>query len=257
VRSLSIVTINRNNSIGLEKTLTSIFEQSYAAIELIIIDGASTDGSVNVINEKMSNIDSCIQVSAISEQDSGIYNAMNKGLANATGDYIFFLNSGDTLVNNRVVENVFSLIDAEDVVYGNICLNIAGRLKIVKSNPEINFFERYQHDVPPQPATFIKTEKIRQIGGFDESYRIVSDVALIMKLFSNKNLKYRFVDMPITIFDLNGVSSKSENEVLVRNERRHLILSNYPSYIDDFENIYRQNESIFIRKFKDLFSCLF
>jgi glycosyltransferase involved in cell wall biosynthesis len=191
VHSLTIVTINRNNSTGLQETLTSIVNQTYSAINLVVVDGASSDDSLKVI-DKITNNNSKMQVCVISEKDNGIYNAMNKGINHSDGDYIFFLNSGDRFLEENVVENVFSQVDKEDVVYGNICLSVRGKIKVLNSNPEIRFFDRYQHDMPPHPAIFIKTNKIREIGGFNERYKIVSDVALIMTLFSDKNLKYRF-----------------------------------------------------------------
>ncbi len=191
MHSLTIVTINRNNSTGLQETLTSIVNQTYSAINLVVVDGASSDDSLKVI-DKITNNNSKMQVCVISEKDNGIYNAMNKGINHSDGDYIFFLNSGDRFLEENVVENVFSQVDKEDVVYGNICLSVRGKIKVLNSNPEIRFFDRYQHDMPPHPAIFIKTNKIREIGGFNERYKIVSDVALIMTLFSDKNLKYRF-----------------------------------------------------------------
>lgn len=246
MHSLTIVTINRNNSTGLQETLTSIVNQTYSAINLVVVDGASSDDSLKVI-DKITNNNSKMQVCVISEKDNGIYNAMNKGINNSDGDYIFFLNSGDRFLDENVVENVFSQVDKEDVVYGNICLSVRGKIKVLNSNPEIRFFDRYQHDMPPHPAIFIKTTKIRDIGGFNERYKIVSDVALIMTLFSDKNLKYKFIDMPITVFDSNGVSSKYENKDLIYKERRHFILNHYPNYLDDFESIYEKKNSLLSR----------
>ncbi len=249
VLSLTIVTINRNNSIGLQKTLKSIIAQTYSRIELIIVDGASSDNSMEVVNDIIASNVRGFQLITISEPDSGIYNAMNKGLKYATGDYIFFLNSGDVFIDNQVVETVFSEINNEDVIYGNICIEQNNKIKILHSNPQIQFFDKYQHDMPPHPATFVRRTKISELGGFDEEYRIISDVILIMKLFSDRNIKYKFLDIPITFFNLDGISSQSSNELLIYKERRNFIISNYPKYLNDFENIYTYKKIIYRFKF--------
>ena len=245
VHSLSIVTINRNNSIGLKKTLVSIVKQTYSRIELIIVDGASCDDSLDVVKSVIASSNGQIKFITISEHDSGIYNAMNKGLKYATGEYIFFLNSGDIFFDNQVIEHVVSNFNNEDVIYGNICVTQDGNIKVLKSNPEIRFFEKYQHDMPPQPATFFRKVKILEIGGFDERYKIVSDVLFIMKLFNNKYLNYKFIDMPITVFDLSGVSSRLENEILIFNERKNFILEYFPNYFDDFEKFYSWKKLVY------------
>ena len=100
---LSIITINLNNAQGLEKTIKSVVSQTYSDYEYIIIDGASTDGSVDVIQEYRNKI-----TYWVSEPDTGIYNAMNKGILKATGEYCQFLNSGDILVDNNVTERMLS-----------------------------------------------------------------------------------------------------------------------------------------------------
>ena len=98
---LSIVTINRNNANGLEKTMQSVASQSFKEFEYIVVDGASTDGSVDVIRSHEAD---CAHLKWVSEPDSGIYNAMNKGLQMATGDYVQILNSGDCLAASDVMD---------------------------------------------------------------------------------------------------------------------------------------------------------
>ena len=131
---LSIITINYNNAKGLRQTMSSVLEQSFADYEYIVIDGGSSDGSVQIIEEfenqfKSSNAGSDLNhrlsFQWISESDNGIYNAMNKGIALAKGDYCFFLNSGDYLVSKTVLESVFSENPTEDIIFGNllVCRN--------------------------------------------------------------------------------------------------------------------------------------
>ena len=112
--NLSIITINRNNAAGLRKTIESVVSQTYTDFDYIIIDGASTDESVDVIKEYADRI-----TYWVSEPDTGIYNAMNKGILKANGEYCLFLNSGDWLYDNDVLNDVFSISPTEDIVYGN------------------------------------------------------------------------------------------------------------------------------------------
>ena len=102
---LSIITINLNNCAGLQKTLDSVFAQTFTDYEYLVIDGGSTDGSAELIKKQENKFVYCV-----SEKDNGIYHAMNKGIRKATGDYLLFLNSGDYLVNDEVLSNCSSPI---------------------------------------------------------------------------------------------------------------------------------------------------
>ena len=111
---LSVITINMNNRKGLERTIKSVVCQIFADFEYIVIDGASVDGSADVIREYADKIHYWI-----SEPDTGIYNAMNKGILQAKGDYCLFLNSGDALYTTTVLEEVFNQNFSEDIIIGN------------------------------------------------------------------------------------------------------------------------------------------
>lgn len=234
---ISIVTINWNNKEGLEKTIESVIKQTYTNIEYIIIDGASTDGSVDIIDSNKEKF-----AYWVSEPDKGIYNAMNKGLEKATGAYILFLNSGDYLANNLVIETIINKVkDEEDVFYGNIGVYQKGRLHEINSASKVEYFKRYQHNLPPHPAIFIKSNLLRDCGGFNESFKVISDVILIAKIFSSEKTSYKFVNMLVTIFDTDGLSSKMENQNLIYEERKRFVSQEYPQYLDDFEMIYKQS----------------
>ncbi|WP_302015691.1 glycosyltransferase family 2 protein, partial [uncultured Akkermansia sp.] len=111
----SIITINLNNREGLRKTILSVLEQKCRDFEYIVIDGASTDGSIDVIREYEHSI-----TSWISEKDSGIYNAMNKGLARAGGEYIYFLNSGDFFYSPHVLSEIHGMDTVFDILCGRV-----------------------------------------------------------------------------------------------------------------------------------------
>jgi len=110
---LTIITIVYNNVRDIERTINSVLNQTYKKIEYIIIDGKSTDGTLNIIEKYKSNISKII-----SEPDQGIYDAMNKGLALATGDYVLFMNSGDEIYDEQTVQNVFDSAPGADIYYG-------------------------------------------------------------------------------------------------------------------------------------------
>lgn len=234
---VSIVTINWNNKEGLEKTIRSVINQSYSDLEYIVIDGGSNDGSIEIINKYSDKI-----TFWSSEPDKGIYNAMNKGLAKARGVYVLFLNSGDYLANDQVIETLMRDVQDEDVIYGNIGVYQNGNIKEILSASHVYYNIKYQHDLPPHPATFIKGALLRQYGGFDEGYKIIADVVLISKVFSSANIKYNHFNGLVTIFDLHGISSKGDNQKKIYEERKRFIINEFPHYINDFEKIYSNSK---------------
>ena len=207
MKKISIITINKNNAVGLEKTIQSVISQSYTNIEYIIVDGASRDGSVDVIKKYADSISGFI-----SETDNGLYNAMNKGIKMASGDYIFFLN---------IIKN--------------------------PATPVVEYYKRYQHDIPPQPALFVKRELFSKVNNFDESYRIIADVVFVSRLFSDKNLAYKHIDEIISIFDTTGISSQHANQEMIYLERRRFIETEFPQYLQEFEKVYQKS---FLSKLK-------
>jgi glycosyltransferase involved in cell wall biosynthesis len=163
---LSIITVNLNNAKGLLKTIKSVYTQTYEEFEYILIDGGSEDGSINMIEKYTDKI-----TYFTSESDNGIYEAMNKGVKKAKGEYCLFLNSGDWLVNDSVLEEAFCVFpDNIDIVYGNI--NVDG---LVKKYPGYLSFNYFLFDSLPHPASFIKKSLFNQYGGYDEGLGIVSD----------------------------------------------------------------------------------
>lgn len=236
MNTISIITINKNNAVGLEKTIQSVINQTYPNVEYIIIDGNSTDDSLAIIKKYSNSISKYI-----SEPDSGLYNAMNKGLKLATGDYVFFLNSGDIAFSGNTIQIVANNIEYNDVVFGNT--SVLKDSKIIKNQttPIVEYYKRYQHDIPPQPALFVKKTCFKDTGDFDESYHIIADVVFVSRLFSNKKITYKYIDEIISIFDTTGVSSQDENQEKIYLERKRFITSEFPQYLQDFEKIYKQS----------------
>lgn len=209
---LSIITINYNNAAGLKKTLDSVAFQTCTDFEHIIVDGASTDGSVDIIREYENTLASRLSPLAshltwLSEPDTGIYNAMNKGVRLAKGEYTLMLNSGDYLVDEHVVEKVIPLLDGTDIIQGNT-ISVIKNEKILnrgyaKSN--ISFIDVMKGHFLHQ-ASFCRRVLFEKYGMFDESYRINGDTVFYAKCLGFGNASFRYVDLNIAFFDTSGIS---------------------------------------------------
>lgn len=204
--TLSVITINRNNADGLRRTLESTFgkQTGFDDWEQIVVDGASTDGSVAVLDKWK---DSPHLGWHVSEPDTGLYNAMNKGAAHARGDYLLFLNSGDELVDG-ILEKVFSTPFTADIVYGDLLFVDRNGHASVKTFPDASELSPtwFLFGWLPHPASFIFRSRLLDAGGYDEHLRIVSDAKFFTE--SACNPKVRFFHLPLTVskFQPGGIS---------------------------------------------------
>jgi len=213
---LSIITINRNNAEGLCKTIESVVSQTFTDFEYIVIDGDSTDGSVDVINQFADKI-----TYWLSEPDKGIYNAMNKGILKATGDYCLFLNSGDWLADNLVISDFCNLRYEEEIVSGNIYLsdNKIIELKTAICSKDLTY-DVLLNSVVYHQSAFIKRTLFDLYGLYNEKYRIISDWEFFIKTLIVGNCTYTNFDRIIAYYDLNGISAqKGELNDLQERER--------------------------------------
>ncbi|MFP4845640.1 glycosyltransferase family 2 protein [Winogradskyella sp. PE311] len=227
---MSIITINYNDSVGLMKTMESVQLQSYRDFEHVIIDGDSNDNSLEVI--KSFNYDN---LNYISEPDSGIYNAMNKGIAKAKGKFLLFLNSGDILENNNVISNVIPYLSKDySVLAGDIIFNEDEGMRL-REHPEQLYFSYLVGNAISHPSTFIKNSLFNTYGNYNENLKIVSDWAFFLKVLGLNNETYFRLPLTISIFDTKGVSSREENFSEVYKER-HLVLESYFPRIFNNEN---------------------
>lgn len=215
---LSILTINLNNKAGLKKTIDSIASQSFTDYEYIIVDGGSTDGSKELIEANTKII-----TRWVSEKDNGIYNAMNKAIKMAHGDYCFFLNSGDYFVDSEVLATIFNHADESDVISGNVLkVRDSGKWNRVKSHEQINLLKLLKHSLPHQ-ASFIKRKLFDTVGYYTEEYKIISDWEFFLKsLIINKN-SYQHIEIDIAYFMLDGISSQRSSTGLARKESEDCI----------------------------------
>lgn len=205
MKKISIITINLNNKAGLEKSIKSVLSQTFLNYEFIVIDGASTDGSVEVIEKYKNGI-----AYTISEPDKGIYEAMNKGIRAANGEYLHFLNSGDSLASETVLEEAFKEDIHDSFICGNFYYNERSKntkFEIYK-NKDWTFalYDIFSQGLCHQ-VFFIKEDMFEKYGYYDENLRIASDFKLFFVAIGIHREKVRYVDVDIVIYDTYGFSS--------------------------------------------------
>jgi glycosyltransferase involved in cell wall biosynthesis len=215
---LSIITINYNNAAGLKKTLDSVVVQTYTDFEHIIVDGASTDGSVDeIIGYSQSPIANRHKIIWLSEPDKGIYNAMNKGIRMAKGEYLLFLNSGDALENAEVVENFYKADIKTDIATG-IEKEGNGHLIYPKKEEELSYSFFYDDTLMHQ-STFIRRDAFERFGMYNEDNRIVSDWEWFFNAIMKQDASYEPLDFVVALFDGEGISN-SKRVLQSHNEER-------------------------------------
>lgn len=212
---LSIITINLNNAAGLRRTIESVVSQIFTDYEYIIIDGGSSDGSVDIIKEYHDKISYWV-----SEPDKGIYNGMNKGIMHAKGHFLQFLNSGDYFVNKDVLSMIFSdKTEDYDVIYGDLARTFPdGKNDIVKMPDIVDVLYLYNASLA-HPACLIKKRLFITNGYYDDSYKIAADHAFFVKIFLLTNIKYKHVNIVVANFPMNGTCCKLSNSHTLSAER--------------------------------------
>ena len=201
---VSIITVCKNSASHLEGAMQSVFNQDYPDIQYIVIDGKSTDRTLEIIDSCQKKIDI-----VISESDSGIYNAMNKGLRYVDGMLVYFLNSDDRLYDDRVVSDVvteFSKNQNRAIIYGNVAIKKNGQSQILKyGNLNKRYF--YKNTICHQ-ALFIQKDVYKNtVGGFDDKYPIHADVDWIMRAYLEHKVNFSYFDRNICNYSSEGFSS--------------------------------------------------
>lgn len=215
---ISIITITYNSEKTVEQTILSVINQSYENLEYIIIDGGSTDNTLNIINKYKSRI-----TKVISESDNGISDAFNKGIKHATGDVIGIINSDDFL-NIDTLKNLNEVITKfpdYDVYYGNGIIFDDRNNHIYKPTNEINDILKYMFIC--HPATFVKKSSYDKYGTFKLEYKCAMDFELLSRMYL-KGAKFKYFDYNCTWFRLGGVSKKKS--LLTKEESKKIAISN-------------------------------
>jgi len=201
---ITIVTVCLNAVREIETTILSVLNQTYSNIEFIVIDGGSTDGTKDIIHKYQDQI-----AHFISEPDKGIYDAMNKGIDLATGEWINFMNAGDCFVNENVIANVSpALQDGHDVVFGNTIMVNGRQMKLNKGQLFPDRFPKIGHQ-----SSFVKTSLMKE-NHFNTKYIISADFDFLYKMFM-EGKDFFYVDMEIALYNMDGMSS-NHRELLYR-----------------------------------------
>lgn len=202
---LSIITVNYNNLVGLVKTCESVKSQSYRDFEWLVIDGGSTDGAKEYLETLSPQPDYWC-----SEPDKGIYHAMNKGIGRAQGEYLLFLNSGDTLLDNHVLADAAPLMADTDIVYGNAVFCKTKKSRLVCYPESFTLYHLWKGLTPCHQATFIKASLLKEDGGYDERYKIVADYKKWIE-WKLAGKTFRHINITICNYMLNGISTTNRN----------------------------------------------
>ena len=210
---ISIITVNYNNAIGLNKTINSVVSQSFQDFEFIVIDGYSTDKSIDIIKQNP-RINEWI-----SEKDNGIYDAQNKGILKAKGNYLLFLNSGDILVNNQVLQKVSVLLSGnKSFYYSNLIL----KKDLVKEKlfaPKLIDVDFMLNSTFWHPCVFIKSDLFKQYGLYNTAFKICGDYEFFVRCLLKPNITSQYMNEFITEFDGNGISNDISKNDLQTQER--------------------------------------
>ncbi len=198
---VSVVTVCFNASLTLEQTISSVLAQEGVRLEYIVIDGGSTDGSAGIIQRYASRL-----AYWCSERDRGIYHAMNKGLAKATGEWVLFINADDYFCDSTALRDLTNAADGDvDIVAGGTLLKRGGleapfapsrRLGLCLQIP-------FMH-----PAALVRRAAILRCEGFDERYRLAADCDLLLKVMAKRKLPWRRVDRPVSVMRDGGASDR-------------------------------------------------
>lgn len=200
---VSIITVCFNSANTIQNTFDSVRNQLYNDIELIVIDGGSKDGTLDIIE-----LNKDIISKIVSEPDQGLYDAMNKGINIATGDIVGILNSDDIYSLTDVVSTIVSNFGDNDMVYGNIdYVNADGKhaRSWKSSSYQLGAFLKGWH--PPHPSLFVKRDVYLKYGSFDLSYAIAADFDLMLRFFEKHKLQSFYIDKTIVTMTTGGASN--------------------------------------------------
>lgn len=215
---ISIITVTYNSEKTLRDTLESVESQTYKNIEYIIVDGGSSDHTIELVNNCSTRVSKCI-----SEKDQGIYDALNKGINLATGDVVGFIHSDDILARPDIIELIareFQHSQA-DIVYGDLVFVEKENINTIKRYWKSGPFKKYKISLgwaPPHPSFYIKRDLYLDNGFFDLSFRIAADYDQMIRMFRRDNVKVSYIPEVFVKMRLGGESTKIDNAISSTNE---------------------------------------
>ena len=233
----SIITSVLNNKEHIESCINSVTSQTYNDIEYIIVDGGSTDGTVDVIHNVKCIIENEIKdFKFISEKDSGIYDAINKGIENATGDVIGLLHSDDIFADNSVIEKVADKFveNKTDSVYGDLeyvsTHDVSKRIRYWKAGS--CDIKKLKHGwMPPHPSFFVKKKIFDKVGLYNREYKIAADYDMVLRLLWKERITTAYLPVVVTKMRWGGASNRDIPSILQksREDYRGLKLNSVPN----------------------------
>lgn len=231
----SVITVNYNNKEGLEKTILSVISQKYKDYEYIIVDGGSTDGSREVIEQYKEHFSWWC-----SEKDSGVYNAMNKGIIHANGDYLIFMNSGDVFYDETVLSRIANLNFDADIISGQV--ERMDNAKLIRKYDGKGLLMQLYFDTINHQGSFIKRNLFDK-SLYDESLRVVSDWKFWVEKIVFEGCKIEVIDMIIAKQDMTGLSSLATSSSWLE-ERKKVRDALFPKMIQEVLNEWNRKRNL-------------
>lgn len=222
---ITVVTVCYQAENTIEETIQSVLAQEYQDMEYLIIDGKSTDRTMDIVRQYADDA----RMRVISEKDTGLYNAMNKGSREAQGDYIIFLNSGDIFADRNVLADMAPHL-IKDIVFGNVVRRFKNR-EVLEKYPgkQVVLWLLLQGKMMSHQVIFTKTTVMRRYG-FDETYKITADYDFLVRARRDK-CSMQYIDRTVSIVEnCEGISSVPANLEQMRKEDDRSLKRNFPGY---------------------------
>ena len=225
---LSLITVVYNRAATIERTILSVLHQSYQHIEYIVVDGASTDGTTDIIYQYQQRI-----TKIISEKDYGVYDAINKGIRSATGDIIGILHADDCFANNNVLETVMKQFMQQpdlDCLFGDVCfVQKDNPYKIVRyfSSAIFNLSRFRMGIMPAHPTFFCKKKHFDLHGLYRTDLEIAADFDLLLRFLKIHQLNYKYLSEMMVVMQLGGKSTSGIKSTLKINHEIHRVLKEH------------------------------
>lgn len=235
---ISLITVTYNSEKTLSDTFESVLKQKYDNFEHIIVDGLSKDKTMDIVKSYEEKYKGKLKY--ISEKDSGLYDAMNKGIKMASGDIIGILNSDDILANELVFEKIVNTFKKEkcDGTYSDLVFMDEETMKIPTRNFIAHKYSKKMGWHPPHPTLYLKKEIYDKIGDFNTNYRIAADLDFMMRLIKN-NYKLSYIKEYLILMRSGGVSTNGLKGYLKNLKEANIVLKNNNIKFYHIINIYR------------------
>lgn len=223
---VSIITATYNSASTLLDTMVSVLGQTYTDIEYVIVDGASKDHTVALIKSFQKDHSN---IRYISEPDNGIYDALNKGIAMATGDVLGFVHADDVLAHREVIAQIVATfkIFGCDGVYGDLhYVHAQDTSKVIRNWKSQPFKKALLNRgwMPAHPTLYLKTSLYHTYGVYDTSYRIAADYEFILRIFKQPDLQFRYIPENIVNMSVGGASNSSFQNILLKTKEDYRVL---------------------------------